>query len=157
MHLILSVPTLPKILGVVDALGTQHGIGSCQGMGTAWVHYTWQDQGMGTAWVQQHKIASCQRMGTTCMSTLHMAARTKAWVLCELLHCSCTWHGRGDLPQEILKSSTSNGGILGLFRTRLTMKCEHVFRYLTMQNVQYAFVGRTIGIRKMNSSESHLI
>ena len=63
----------------------------------------------------------------------------------------------GDLPQEILKSNTSNGGILGLFRARLTMKYEHVFRYLTMQNLQYAFVGRTIGIRKMSRSESHLI
>ena len=78
------------------------------------------------------------------MSTLHMAARTKAWVLCELLQCRCTWRGLGDLPQEILKSNTSNGGIFGLFRTRLTMKYEYIFRYLTMQNLQYAFVGRTI-------------
>ena len=49
--------------------------------------------------------------------------------------------GLGALPQEILKSNTSNGGILGLFRTKLTMKHEHIFRYLTMQNLQYAFVG----------------
>ena len=65
---------------------------------------------------------------------------------------------RGPSPRKFWSSILQVMVSYGFFRTKLTVKYEHIFRYLTMQNLQYAFVGgRPTWIRKMNSSESHLI